>query len=84
MPRCGLKRDVFDPPERKKGPGGPGRDDPLMGWREVYCDERKDDVHLRQARLLEQIIAMSNGSVPWFSGPGRQPWAGYWKRGGYR
>jgi predicted phage terminase large subunit-like protein len=83
-PQCGLKRDVFDEPERKKGPGGPGQPgDGVMGWREVYCDESRDDVHLRQARLLEQIVAMSNGSAPWFSNGRRQSWASIWKKGKY-
>jgi hypothetical protein len=55
-----------------------------MGWAQVYGgDEGRDDVNLRQARLLEQIVAMSNGSVPWFSNGQRSPWASYWKRGRY-
>ena len=81
-PQCGLKRDVFDAPERKKGPGGPARDgEGLMGWREVYCDESRDDAFQRQARLLEEIKAMAGGGGGWPSQS--QSWSRIWKRGKY-
>ena len=37
-PKCGLEREVFDPPDRKKGPGAQFREgEGLAGWREVYA-----------------------------------------------
>jgi hypothetical protein len=50
-----------------------------MGWREVYCDESRDDVFERQQRLLQQIVAMQTGHVTWQ----RQNWASIWKRQRY-
>ena len=42
-PKCGLEREVFDPPDRKKGPGAQFRDgEGLAGWREVYSPESPD------------------------------------------
>ena len=33
-PKCGLEREVFDPPDRKKGPGAQFREgEGLAGWR---------------------------------------------------
>jgi len=79
-PKCGLEREVFDPPERKKGPGAQFRDgEGLAGWREVYSDESPDAVFDRQYKILQQIMAAQSGQM---AGP-RQNWAGIWKRGRY-
>ncbi len=80
-PACGLERDVFDPPERKKGPGAQFREgDGLMGWAEVYRPDRPETGFEQQLRLLQEVIAMQSGNFV----PGRQSLAGIWKRGGYR
>jgi hypothetical protein len=80
-PRCGLERDVFDPPERRKGPGAQFREgEGLAGWAHVYADEPREAVIDRQARILRQLAA---GQYPG-PGGGRQPWAAMWKRGKYR
>ena len=82
-PKCGLEREVFDPPERKKGPGAQFREDRdgegLAGWREVYSDESRDAVFDRQYKILQQAMGMQAGQM---AGP-RQNWAGIWKRGRY-
>lgn len=80
-PRCGLGRDVFDPPERKKGPGAQFREGGgLMGWARVYSDEPREPVFERQARFLADVIAMQQGNM---TGT-RQPWSSIWKRERYR
>jgi len=80
-PVCGLERDVFDPPDRQKGPGAQFREaDGLMGWAEVYCPDRPGTAMERQQAFLKEVLAMQPG----FFTPGRQSWAGISKRGGYR
>jgi hypothetical protein len=79
-PRCGLERDVFDPPERKKGPGAQFREgEGLMGWAQVYSDEPREPVFERQARLLQQLATGQQGNM---TGT-RQRWASIWRRGKY-
>jgi Terminase RNaseH-like domain len=81
-PRCGLDREIFDPPDRKKGPGAQFRGgEAPMGWAAVYGPgDDKDAAFRRQYRLLRQVINGPQGFSPW----PRQPLAGIWKRGGYR
>ena len=71
-PKCGLEREVFDPPDRKKGPGAQFRDgEGLAGWREVYSPESPDAVFDRQYRLLQQVIGMQPGIWPGSARTGR-------------
>lgn len=78
-PVCGLERDVFDPPERQKGPGAQFRDgDGLMGWAEVYAPDRPETAAERNHKYLQQVIAMQQGQAGW----PRQSLAGIWKSGG--
>lgn len=80
-PACGLERDVFDPPERKKGPGAQFREgNGLMGWAEVYAPDRPETAAERNYRYLQEVIAMQQGHAGW----PRQSLAGIWKHGGYR
>jgi predicted phage terminase large subunit-like protein len=79
-PRCGLERDVFDPPDRKKGPGAQFREgEGLMGWAQVY-EPPQETAFDRSQKALAQILAVQQGQM---SAP-RQPWAAMWKRGRYR
>jgi predicted phage terminase large subunit-like protein len=79
-PQCGLERDVFDPPDRKKGPGAQFREgDGLMGWAEVYAPDRPETAAERNHKYLQQVLAMQQGQAGWT----RHPLAGMWKRGGY-
>jgi predicted phage terminase large subunit-like protein len=80
-PRCGLERDVFDPPDRKKGPGAQFRDgEGLMGWAQVYNNEPRESPAEQAARILQQLATGQQG----YPGPGRQQWPAIWKRGQYR
>jgi hypothetical protein len=82
-PQCGLERDIYDPPDRRKGPGAQFRKgEGLAGWAEVYRDDSRDTAARRPMRLLEQIVAMSNGNMN--AGWPRHPLSRIWKRGGYR
>jgi phage terminase large subunit-like protein len=81
-PRCGLEREIFDPPDRKKGPGAQFRDaEAPAGWAAVYgSGDDKEAAFRRQYRLLQQVISGPQGFSPRL----RQPLSGIWKRGGYR
>jgi hypothetical protein len=79
-PQCGLERDVFDPPDRRKGPGAQFREgEGLMGWAQVY-QPRQESAFERSHKALQQVLAAQQGQM---GGP-HQSWAGIWKRGRYR
>ena len=79
-PQCGLERDVFDPPDRRKGPGAQFREgEGLMGWAQVY-QPRPESSFEWSHKALQQVLAMQQGQM---SAPG-QPWAAMRKRGRYR
>ncbi len=79
-PKCGLEREVFDPPDRKKGPGAQFREgEGDSGWREVYAPP-PESAFDRQHRLLQQAISGQPGQM---GGP-RQSWGRIWKRERYR
>ena len=78
-PKCGLEREVFDPPDRKKGPGAQFRErEGEAGWREVYAPP-PEPAFDRQYRLLQQVDQRA-GTGRWAVG-GRQCRCG--QRAGY-
>jgi predicted phage terminase large subunit-like protein len=80
-PRCGLERDIIDPPERQKGPGSQFREgEGLAGWAEVYNNKPQESAAERNARFLEQVISLQQGNM---TGQ-RQRWSSIWKRERYR
>lgn len=79
-PKCGLERDVFDPPDRVKGPGAQFKQgEGLQGWHQVYGAERPESVVERQMKYLQEAMAMQHGVAGWQAGG----LAGIWKRERY-